>query len=81
MIFIMLLDSIETKSDKDYWKNFNLPYPMNLETNDLVVVVAVDSRFELSMDNHYSSILMMILGRHHHHHHHQVPIVKTLTIS
>ncbi|KAF6066873.1 Mediator complex subunit Med5 family protein [Candida albicans] len=57
MIFIMLLDSIETKSDKDYWKkNFNLPYPMNLETNDSVVVVAVDSRFELSMDNHYSSI-------------------------
>ena len=42
---------------------------MNLETNDLVVVVTVDSRFELSMDNHYSSILMMILGRHHHHHH------------
>ena len=76
----MLLDSIETKSDKDYWKkNFNLPYPMNLETNDLVVVT-VDSRFELSMDNHYSSILMMILGRHHHHHH-QVPTVKTLTIS
>ena len=53
---------------------------MNLETNDLVVVVTVDSRFELSMDNHYSSIFNDDSSRHHHHHH-QVPTVKTLTIS
>ena len=27
MIFIMLLDSIETKSDKDYWKKFQFAIP------------------------------------------------------
>ena len=52
---------------------------MNLETNDLVVVVAVDSRFELSMDNHYSSIFND--DSRSSSSSSSVPIVKTLTIS
>ncbi|RCK59658.1 Mediator of RNA polymerase II transcription subunit 5 [Candida viswanathii] len=50
MVFIVLLDSIETRQDRDYWKR---ELPSSCKTT---VQKSSEPFFEASMDHHYSSI-------------------------